>query len=168
MELSTLILNYTKKNLTNLPFSVGRSIALLPYSVRPGLAFTYKSAVKEIKILESDANKKKYIFDRVSSLAKFSYKYVPFYHELYKSNNVDPFRLKDFPDIKALPVVSKAHLQEVDLEYRSCYRKGASLVNTRGSSGSTLDFYIEPSSVGHEWAHIHKIWSELGFKQSDY
>lgn len=35
-----------------------------------------------------------------------------------------------------------------------------------GSSGEPLEFYVEPNSVGHEWAHMHSIWAQVGFKQS--
>ena len=38
------------------------------------------------------------------------------------------------------------------------------MVNTGGSSGESLNFYILPSSIPLEWAHMHTIWEVLGFR----
>src|SRR5690606_14305422 len=78
-----------------------------------------------------------------------------------------PNDLQSFGDLKRIPIISKAILQKWDLEKRSFAQKERYLVNTGGSSGTPFDFYIEPNSMGHEWAHMHNIWEKLGYKHSD-
>jgi len=46
-------------------------------------------------------------------------------------------------------------------------RSSRSLENTGGSSGEPLNFYVEPSSIPHEWAHMHKIWRRVGYRPRD-
>jgi len=53
------------------------------------------------------------------------------------------------------------------LEDRSFDVKNRIIVNTGGSSGKPLSFYMDPSRYGNEWAHIHDMWSKLGFNPWD-
>lgn len=163
------ILIYAKKNFTRLPYQFGFIISLIPYSYRPGISNTYKQRKHEKIFLDSASinKKKEFIFSRIKQVASYAYLKIPFYHELYKSAGVNPNLFKEFDDLQKLPVIKKSDLQKVSLEDRSAPRKGRYVVNTGGSSGQPLEFYIEPSSIGHEWAHMHSIWAKLGFKQSD-
>lgn len=158
-----------KNNLTRLPYCVGAPISLVPYSFRPGIAGVYRRRNKEIEYIATATKDQKqaYVFERIKKIAAYSYDKIPFYRELYKGANVNPHRFGSFFDLRELPVITKADLQKVPIEYRSSVSKKGILVNTGGSSGQPLDFFIEPSSVGHEWAHMHHIWKSLGFKQSD-
>src|SRR5690606_32191335 len=74
---------------------------------------------------------------------------------------------KNFNNTQEIPLISKSILQEWDLEERSANTKGRYVVNTGGSSGTPFGFYIQPDSMGHEWAHMHTIWGKLGYKPSD-
>lgn len=160
---------YAKKNLINLPYSIGAPLAKLPYQYRPGMGGLYKSRAEEIRALTqlSEKELKDFIFQRVKDISVYSYKRIPFYADLYRASNVNPERLSTFDDLKELPIIVKRDLQNVDLSYRSNPSSNSSIVNTGGSTGKPLDFYIEPSSIPHEWAHMHTIWGTLGFKQSD-
>lgn len=158
-----------KNHLTQLPFFLGKPVSFIPYSSRPGLADIYRQRTAEINqvgSLSSD-EQKEFVFRRVQEIAIYANRNIPFYVDLYRDSDVQPERFKNFYDLSNLPVVTKADLQKVSLEYRSYNAKSRSLVNTGGSSGQPLEFYIEPSSVGHEWAHMHHIWRQIGFKQSD-
>lgn len=164
-------INFVKQNLTQLPYSIGKPISMIPYGCRPGISNAYRHRKKEISaaaVLDLK-EKKQFIFNRVKEIAVYSKKNVPFYQKLYSELDVQPERFQSFQDLKNLPVITKAELQKVPLEYRSSRLKGRgwSLVNTGGSSGHPLDLYVESDSVGHEWAHMHHIWKQLGFKQSD-
>src|SRR5699024_9411455 len=78
-----------------------------------------------------------------------------------------PRMLNSFSDIKSIPIVSKSILQKWDIEDRSTSKPSRYKVNTGGSSGTPFGFYIQPDSIGHEWAHMHTIWGGLDYKPSD-
>lgn len=162
-------LNFVKTNLTTLPYFIGKPISLVPYSYRPSIGGIYHQRVSEILNVEQMTNdqKKSYVFDRVKAISTHAYSTVPFYKRFYKEHGVNPNSFTCFDDLIELPIITKSDLQNVSLEERSVYRKGRSIVNTGGSSGHPLEFYIEPNSVGHEWAHMHNIWAKLNFKHSD-
>lgn len=160
---------FVKQRLTRLPFPVGRAVSLVPYNYRPGLAKIYSDRKSQIEAMDSFDidNKKKFIFRQVKNIASFSYNNIPFYYGLYKENDVNPNKMDCFDNLSLLPTINKSMLQDVDLQYRSSKITPRMLANTGGSSGRPLEFYVPPSLIGHEWAHIHRAWSFLGFKQSD-
>lgn len=156
-------------NLRNIPPSYGVKINKIPFSLRPGLGTIYKKRKLEIDLLEKSSipQKQMLIFSRIKALTEYSYLNVPFYKEFYDKNGFYPGELQSFPDIQKIPIVTKAILNEYNIEQRSAKRPGRYIVNTGGSSGIPFGFYIEPGSLGHEWAHMHHIWEKLGYKISD-
>lgn len=157
-----------KRKLSNLPFPFGTLISHVPYSLRFGFNTVYAQRKNEIVKLEhqSTTYKKAFIFCRVKAIAEFAYKNIPFYTRLYKQADVNPSKFNNFTDIQHLPVIDKSQLQAVELEERSCKTKNRYLLNTGGSSGHPLTFFMERESHPHEWAHMHQIWAKIGFKQS--
>lgn len=161
-------IEFVKNNMTGLPYPVGRFVSLLPYDFRPGVSSVYRKRKNEIAFLsdENSSVKKKFIFERVKKIAVYAQKNIPFYTELYNRCDVDPVKFKGFDDLSELPIITKADLQDVPLEYRSAFVSGRMLVNTGGSSGQPLELFVEPSSIAHEWAHMHHIWKKLEFRQN--
>lgn len=162
-------INFAKKNLTNIPYPVGKLISNIPYEYRPGIGKVYKERKSEIysDLIYNEIFYKEKIFNRTKNIATYAYKNIPFYRDLYNRNDVNPERMTCFEDIQRLPIISKSNLQDVSLEYRSNTKIKSNLVNTGGSSGQPLSLYIQPSSIPHEWAHMHMIWKKLGYKQND-
>lgn len=157
---------FLKNNLKNIPPSIGKQINKIPYGVRPGIGKIYTQRKQEISQNER-IDQKKFVFERVKALVEHSYNNIKFYKEYYDKNNFHPSQLMSFDDIVKIPVITKAILNEYPLEDRSFPVPGRYIVNTGGSSGTPFGFYIEPSSMGHEWAHMHTIWEKLGYKPSD-
>ena len=159
------ILTVIKDNFSNLPYSIGNKIAALPIELKPGFGFKYSKRKKEISNFEVlEQNKKEmFIFERVKNIAVFANRNIPFYRDIYRENNVNPEKFTNFNDISNLPIIRKSDLQSVDIEYRSSFQKSRYIVNTGGSSGNPLSFYIESNSIPHEWAHMHTIWERIGF-----
>lgn len=162
-------LNYIKNNFTRIPYPIGRVVSLIPYDIRPGLSNIYRKRKKEIAQLNSfnELEYKNFIFEKTQGISIYAFKHIPFYRELYKNHGVDPKKFTCFQDLSYLPIVTKKDLQEVPLEFRSNLNLSRNLANTGGSSGQPLSFYIQPNSIGHEWAHMHTIWKKLGYKQKD-
>ncbi|HDM8240050.1 hypothetical protein ACXZ7L_03895 [Vibrio campbellii] len=162
------ILGYIKNNLNDLPYPVGKVIANLPQGIKPGFGNSYLSKKNDIVLSESfnRLEIESFVFSKVKFISEYAYNNVPFYNQIYRENDVNPSRFRSFEDIYELPIIRKSDLQSVDIEYRSSERKSRYVVNTGGSSGKPLSFYIEPSSIPHEWAHMHTIWERVGFDSS--
>lgn len=158
-----------KENLTNIPFPIGNLLAAVPYDYRPGLGKIYSERKKDIKRLSKKNTKEKdaFVLKRMQHLTEYAYQNIPFYKKYYNQQNFKPSQLKTFADIQHIPVINKNLLQQSDIEKRSVVIPNRYTVNTGGSSGKPLSLYITPDSMGHEWAHMHTIWSKLGFKQND-
>jgi len=158
-----------KSTIEELPPCVGRSLARLPYGWRPGFGKVYRERIAEISMVAEMAveQKREFALKRVRSIVEYAFARVPFYQDLYQKEGLDPRDIQCFEDIQRIPVVTKTILNAWNLERRSSAAPGRYLVNTGGSSGSTLAMYIMPNSIGHEWAHMHRIWAKLGYRQSD-
>lgn len=161
---------FLKNNLNNIPPSVGSIINKIPYSIRPGIGNTYRKRKNEINEFEKFTNsqKKLYFFDRVNLITQYAYNLIPFYKDFYIRHSFNPSMLKSFDDIQRIPIVNKMILEEYDLERRSHKTRARYTVNTGGSSGTPFSLYIEPSSMGHEWAHMHHIWEKLGYRPANF
>lgn len=162
-------LNYIKENFTRVPYPVGRIVSLVPYNIRPGISSIYRKRKKEIKQLSTfdELEHKNFIFKKTKNIAVYAFQNIPFYRELYQNHEVNPEKFTCFEDLSYLPIITKKDLQEVPLEFRSNLNLSRNLANTGGSSGQPLSFYIQPSSIPHEWAHMHAIWDKLGYTQKD-
>lgn len=162
------VFNFIKKDLSSLPFFLGKAISFIPFNFRPVISNSYKRSSNDIELLEKgDFDIKGFVFERMKNITVFAYDNIEFYKEYYDSFGFNPKDMLDFEDINKIPVINKEVLQSVSLDKRSSVLGDRSLVNTGGSSGKVLELYIQSSSVGHEWAHMHNIWSKVGFKTSD-
>ncbi len=164
------LISLLKKNLTKLPFSIGARAAMIPYSARPGFGGDYRRAQQTRRWFDEKASveeKRDFIFQKVRRVAETAAREVPFYREFYAKNGFDVAQLRSFDDIPKIPIVTKALLQEYELEKRSRKIVGRSATFTGGSSGEPFLFYSDKRQIGNEWAHMHWIWGRLGFKQSD-
>lgn len=161
---------FLKQNLKNFPPRLGRLINHVPYGMRPGLGKVYRQRLREIYELEtiSPTQKQLFVLEKMQRLVNFAYKHVKFYKDTYDKNGFSPSRLKHFEDIQDIPIITKSMLNRYDIEDRSFNASDRYIVNTGGSSGTPFSFYIEPSSMGHEWAHMHKIWETLGYRVTDF
>ena len=160
---------FLKNNIKNIPLSIGKVINRIPYSYRPGLGYVYRKRKKQIADFESYSSEQKhdFIFKKMKYIVDHAYSNIAFYKDYYDKSGFNPKELKSFKDINLIPIVNKDILNAYNLEKRSCNIKDRYVVNTGGSSGEPFQFYIEPSSMGHEWAHMHHIWGYLNYKPKD-
>ena len=160
---------FLKNNLTNIPPVIGKTINKFPYDYRPGIGAVYRQRKFEIAKYDSYSLEKRqnFVFQQMKSIVDFAFQNVPAYKDYYNKQGFHPDSIFSFDDIKKIPLTSKSILSQYPIEERSFQKSGRYVVNTGGSSGTPFGFYIEPSSMGHEWAHMHTIWKKLGFKVSD-
>ena len=162
------IISALKQNRLHLPVWLGILTAHIPYSWRPIVGRVYSKRLHQIKQFEilSVEERKRVIFQQMYDLVRYSIEKVPFYKQFYEKQGFSLDQLKTYDDLIRIPVVSKAELMGCELLERSNPNLEKMLVNTGGSSGKTLSFYIEPDAIGHEQAHGQYMWRELGFQAS--
>lgn len=162
---------YLRNNLEKIPFALGKYLSYIPFAYRPGIAFSYRNAKKEILGFEQmdQAQKENYVFKKMEFIVNHAYKTIPFYNDLYSKKGFCPeIHLKSFADIKNIPIIKKSDLLSVSLEDRSYKTAKTMIVNTGGSSGATLSFYVPSLKMGIEWAHLHTIWKkQMRYKIAD-
>ena len=158
-----------KNKFDRLPPNLGKILACIPFQYRPGIGRIYKNRKREIAEFEDMpiGDKKSFIFSRIYKLIEFSLSNVPFYKEYYAKNGFQLSDLKSYKDLYKIPIINKSILQEYSIEKRTSAIPDKYLVNTGGSSGKPLSFFIQPDSMGHEWAHMHTVWSKLGYRPCD-
>lgn len=158
-----------KSFLQAIPFPVGVALSNVPYSWRPGYGRLYRVRRLQIKEFDgfSEEAQRQFVLQRMKIIVEHAWNNVEFYRHYYEKQGFHPEQLRHFNDLSRIPVVSKKALVQWDLEKRSYASVGRYLVNTGGSSGSTLAFYVQPSAISHEWAHVHHAWSHLGYCQRD-
>lgn len=163
------ILQNLRRNDIAVPLWLGQILSNIPYSCRPIVGKSYRNSSREIKEYQnySIEQKRNYVFEKFRKIVDYSYNNIGFYKTFYDSQHFSIDKLKSFDDIQRIPIIDKQVLLNYPLDYRSNVNQPKFLVNTGGSSGVTLSFYRQPYLIGHEWAHIHKMWSSLGFKQSN-
>ena len=153
----------------SLPVWLGQAIAAVPYELRPGLGSMYRKSTNLIREFEEMdlQSKKAWIFGRMKDLVLYAEENVPFYADHYRKNGFDSASLQGFDDIQRIPPINKSLLLKYELKDRSNLDKPGYLVNTGGTTGTTLDLYIHPDHMGNEWAHMHHIWGQRGFHPRD-
>ncbi len=166
----TSLISLLKQHACNIPRGVGEVLARIPYSTRPCFAESYRRARENRRWFDEKAlpdEQRKYIFENVVRIVRHAVKNVPFYSHYYSECGFTPESLHSFDDLSTIPIVTKELLQNVDIESRSCKRRGRTLTYTGGSTGEPFKFYSDALQIGNEWAHMHHIWSKLGYRQSN-
>ncbi len=158
-----------RKLARSMPECLRFSHALIPYSCRPGIGRTYAARRRELSEFDclTVQHQQQLIAAHVREIVTFAASRIPFYKAFYARNDFHPQALRTFEDLSDIPIVRKADLQAAPLEERSAAVPSRYLVNTAGSTGQALEFYIEADSMGHELAHMHRGWERLGFGRSD-
>lgn len=149
-----------KKLAEHVPAFVGTRLSFIDFKYRLGSSYTdHKDAAK------SNVNRE-YLFDQVRSLVQFCEKNIKFYKEFYANSDFSHVYLKDFNDLKKIPVITKADLSKYKFEARSISNNGGVVSNTGGTSGQPLKLLLEDDAYAREWGHMHSIWERLNYKTS--
>lgn len=143
-----------------------RSVA---YGLRPHYSALFRQFSREALAWEklSVPERKEWILQRCRTLVCFAYENVPFYRDYYRQKHFSPDALHSFADLRRIPVIDKKTLCQVPLERRTSTVLPRYCVNTGGSSGVSLGFYVDRHLGPKERAYMHYMWhSVLGFKPS--
>ncbi|MEX1027728.1 MAG: CoF synthetase [Candidatus Paceibacterota bacterium] len=148
------------------PRSIGRIAARIPYAWRLGAEFkATQHRIQQIEAAAPDARAEQaglWLKAVVAHHADKSQLYRDHLGEAAQSlgsvNGTDALRR-----FSSLPVLTKQILQGLLVEQPSSPSNGAMRINTGGTSGNPLSFFVDKNAFAREWAHMHTIWRKLGY-----
>jgi phenylacetate-CoA ligase len=153
-----------------IPIITRHYIGLLPGRFNPFARQEYAHKKSIIRVFDSwnVIQQQQFVFQNIKQNVEYAYSKIPFYREYYDKNNFQPKHLNGFNDIQRIPLINKRILLEYPIEKRCCQIEGAVKRNTGGSSGHTLDFYIDRDTKKYlVGSHMTTIWEKIGYKNSD-
>lgn len=142
-------------------------LRFIPYSVRLGKAYKEHLSLLAWYTTATAIEKENFHYRKLNNIVNHAYRNIPFYKDFYdkKYYNTDSFKsLAHFADV---PVITKDDLRAYELCDRSLLLNGVTKINTGGTSGSPLAFYIDKNTFAREWAYMHFIWGQLGYSYLD-
>ena len=158
------VLAVLKNRVESLPAWVGRPLANVPFTLRLGPE--YMRAQRAIRRAErlTDAVAMAGTLQQLRDLVRFAIDQVEFYREFYRDKGFAPGELQTLADWERVPVVTKADLQGVPLSTRTAREAKGMKINTGGTSGQPLEFYLDNHAFAREWAHMHHLWQAHGYR----
>ncbi len=158
------ILLQLKQLAENIPEGLGRPLSNVPFTLRLGPAYwrSYKSIVKSIH--GEPAAQLREQFEKLCDLVRFVSSNIPFYRDFYREAGFSADQLKTWDDWQQVPVVTKSDMQGVALADRCVHTKKGLKINTGGTSGQPLEFYLDRQAFAREWAHMHYIRKARGYQ----
>lgn len=148
-----------KRLAQEIPYPLGTITSRVPYSWRLGGAYRRSSDLIVAFDSWSQEEKRKYIISKLNAIVQFAQTNIPFYRNLYGSSLL---RIEQLSDFESLPIISREQIRE----YRQ-QAGGAMLLNTGGTSGEPLSFYVDRDAWAREWAHMHYMWGKKGYRHTD-
>lgn len=151
----------------NLPGPIARLVPYVPFSLRFGKPYTRSRQI--INSFEGwDVEQRKdFVFEHMRRCVTDAYNTIPFYTQFYDAAGFAPDQLKQWDDLQRIPLITKADIRDVPLDERSFPSGGRMKINTGGTSGQPLEFYVDDQAFAREWAHMHTIWERRGYKRAD-
>lgn len=89
---------------------------------------------------------------RLRELLTHAYAHVPYYRTLFQNLGFDPVQLSSLSDLAHLPLLTKADIRANIEALKANDARGLTRLNTGGSSGEPLIFFIGSERVSHDVA----------------
>lgn len=153
-----------KQIVEELPESIGRPLSRVPFTLRLGP--TYASFAYKIKAAESNPSStfEQHVAPELNSLLAEVTGKCAFYQDFYQQQGYQLSAIQSFADWDKVPIVTKSDLQSVSIAQRSFLGRKGMKINTGGTSGQPLEFYLDKNAFAREWAHMHFIWKAHGYR----
>jgi phenylacetate-CoA ligase len=97
-------------------------------------------------------------------VVKHAYTTVPYYRRVFDQHGVRPEQIQSRADLSKLPLLSKEDVREHLRHMVSSHHRKSSLLHghTSGSTGKSLDFYMEPRAIQFRWAVWWRYMKRFG------
>ncbi|MGN6449754.1 MAG: hypothetical protein ACTHLK_14390 [Brucella intermedia] len=141
--------------------------AAVPFAWRFGRSYT--SMAELCRDLDDAPSRKtrEWAFPNLKRIVEHAYQHNLCYRTICQRHGFHPERFTSFEHFQDAPIVTKGDLREFDLDDRSVAAPGRMLINTGGTSGEPLAFYVDRQAFAREWAHMHFIWKRAGYHYRD-
>jgi phenylacetate-CoA ligase len=150
---------FLKNIVENIPYTLGKWTSYIPFNIRLGNEYKKFSNLISHYETASDEEQYNYLLEHLCKIVKYAQINFPFYQNLYGKKIIT---IKTLGDFEALPIIKKSQVREFTKDV-----KGATRLNTGGSTEGPLPFYVDKNIWAREWAHMHHIWSQRVYKPSD-
>lgn len=147
-----------------IPPSAGVMLNYIPFSIRLGRDYKKYYGLASKLMNAHPAVRQQYVLTNFNRIFDHFRMNSPFYNNFLDSNGCLLNKVRDFDDISSIPLVTKSTLREMPVERRTVFKHGFRQVNTGGTSGSPLSFFVENTFYSREWSHIHYMWERIGYK----
>jgi phenylacetate-CoA ligase len=114
----------------------------------------------------------KYQEKKLRKLIKCAYENVPYYHSLFRRNNLKPDEIKTVEDLKKIPVSDKESLKRDKTYPNNLFAKNLSskkvkFGNTGGTTGNPLILARDVNERSYTWAAYWRWLSWMNLKRGD-
>ena len=132
-------------------------------TIQKNLAFLNKSQWWKSEQLEELQNKK------LRVLIRHAYRNVPYYHRVFKENNIKPDDIKTKDDLVKLPFLTKDIIRKnlPDLLAKNILKSQFMECHSSGSTGEPLKYYLSKEAYSHGWAQTFRCWGWVGYELGD-
>lgn len=162
------LLNSYKRSPQSFKNVVGGIYSFLPDNVIYG-----KKYLQFIDIIKSsssftDKDYEEYEWEQISNVLDIAFKTIPFYQSLYAEYGINRNQIQNFHDFSMLPIINKQLIKENLKSFTSSKFQNHKLrMNTGGSSGSPLEFFIHKGITRpKERAFLNAYFQSLGYNRN--
>lgn len=165
-KLYPLLLTY-KKSPQFVKHIVGNIYSLLPKKTVYGNEYlNFVNLIEKAKnYTKEEALNHQWI--QIEKVLDIAYKTIPFYQNLYNEYNIKRKQIQNFDDFNKLPIITKTDIKNnSDSMISAIYNNSKLKMNTGGSTGSPLEFYIHKGITRpKERAFLDSYFSLLGYER---
>lgn len=146
-----------------IPPSAGVLLNYIPFRIR--LGYNYQKFYRRAdNLMKADQElKAEFIIYNLNSIYRHFRNNSPFYNHFLQRSGCDLEEIRNLDDVARLPLITKSILREMPVESRTILKYGLKQVNTGGTSGSPLSFFLEDNFYSREWSHMHYMWRKIGY-----
>ena len=142
-----------KKIVQKIPYFPGVFLKYIPFSWKVGGEYLNQRN-KLFKF--NDSRNINYVLHNLNFIVNYALSNFEFYRNFY---GVTSYSIKSIDDFQKLPILTKEDARILAKEVSNGYLK----LNTGGSTGKPLSFYIDSNGLAREWSHLHFIWKDYGY-----
>lgn len=132
-------------------------------NIQQYLAWLNKTQWWSKEELEELQNKK------LRALVDHAYRNVPYYHKIFREQNLHPEDIKSKEDLQKLPILTKETIRKnlPDLLARNMDKGSIMERCSSGSTGEPMKYYIDKNTYSSGWAQTFRCWSWAGYNLGD-
>jgi phenylacetate-CoA ligase len=132
------------------------------------------NTIKNLEILNktqwlSPSELEQFQQQRLQRLLTHAYENVPYYHQMFRTNKLKPSDIRNFSDLKKLPILTKEIIRKrlSDLVPMNVQKEKFVPTATGGSTGEPMKFFVDDNWNAWNMAAAYRQWSWAGYNVGD-